>query len=67
MTFFPRSGSKVFETLSLVVSISGFDEPKLESVTIPTAFPVRVTDFSFRSDNACETISIDSLSPNDIR
>ena len=37
--------SKVFDTLSLVVSIRGLDSPKLESVTIPTSLPVSDIDF----------------------
>ena len=39
MVFLENNASILFEILNLVVSISGFDSLKLESVTIPTSFP----------------------------
>ena len=57
----------VFDTLNLVVSINGFDSPKFESVTIPTALPVIGIDFFDKSFNAAEINFTDNLSPNEIR
>ena len=57
----------LFDTLNLVVSISGFDSPKLESVTIPTSLPVKEIDFFDKSLIAAAINFIDNLSPNEIK
>ena len=67
MIFFASSGSTVFETLILVVSIKGRASPKFESVTIPISLPVRGIDLLPRSSNAYATRLIDNLSPNEIK
>ena len=56
-----------FETRILVVSIKGLDSPKLESVIIPASLPVNIEDFLLYSCNVYEIITIDNLSPNEIK
>ena len=56
-----------FETLNLVVSISGFDSLKLESVTIPISLPVCGIDFFPKSFIAAASNFPENLSPNEIK